>query len=77
MLNKLEASESVCAFPLYEIKYSLTACLLKLVRSINQKQNASQSWQMKLELESPNTDMLLQNLLLITHNYTQSNSKTS
>ena len=28
-------------------------------------------------LESPNTDMLLRDLLLITHHYTQSNSKTS
>ena len=30
-----------------------------------------------ISLESPNTDMLLRDLLLITHNYTQSNSKTS
>ena len=28
-------------------------------------------------VESPNTDMLLRDLLLITHHYTQSNSKTS
>ena len=28
-------------------------------------------------LESPNTDMLLRDLLLITHHYIQSNSKTS
>ena len=30
-----------------------------------------------LKVESPNTDMLLCDLLLITHHYTQSNSKTS
>ena len=30
-----------------------------------------------LHVESPNTDMLLHDLLLITHHYTLSNSKTS